>query len=662
MIFRLFINDTLVANPENWKSFKIQYTRNEELKGLFVKYANDIRLAGDGYNLVNNAITYNGICTVLSVRVESRCNEYDNWGIIFTGVIRCKDVKFEQIGQECYAIVDFEQNNPSATLSENADVRVSLFSDESINKVEPIAFDVHEVYERFAPLTGISIPENTAPWLRNNPQGYLCKTVIDQMLSYLTDGALRLRSDIFDLAPSDDYWNIALTNDLLDIDDVVYCTITDFFNNQVTASFIATGNRTNDLVRWANAVIYASQLMGSCPDPNDAFRTGTERFMKPFGIAEATPTANTALLLRAYSPIQSVTTAVIGTGSITLTVTHPISYTRGLKGLHVIKGQEFWQIFGSAPIEMFFSFEDLMKTLNAAFNLQYQFEYDSDEDQWYLRLEPMEYFFSTSGSAFNFTNVPDLEKSFDEKRIRTGLKLGANYNEDDWAMSGLYSLTNPTTGQFINQFFFEDTENTFESNDFGECAQGVYEVLYDTQYTFGQAGQINQMTLPNGWSISNYNDIAAKVFFMDTKFNPLSGNHEFRKFNFQRSEVVGGVYTLVNYYVYNANYTVWQFLQWHYFGLASPVSVRPKIISQQLNKLGTIYSGSSSVGAKQPLTNLPNNNFLQRYKFRYPINPTDFANIGQTAKVKLEGVEAYLLDIEYTLYNGMANIELMVNL
>jgi len=663
MIFRIYINNTLVDNPENWEALKIEYKRDDDLKGLFVKYSNDIKLAGIGYNLINNAIRYDGVCTVLPVRVESRCHEFDNWNIIFTGVIRCKDVKFEQIGQECFVLIDLEQNNPSATLSESSDVQVSLFSEESVNKTVPIDFDPHELYERFAPLSGLAIPANTSPWLRENPIGYECKTVVDQMLSFLTDGQLRLRSDIFDLAPSDDYWNIALTADTLANFSTVSCTITDFFNNQITASFIATGNRTNDLIRWANAVIYASQLMGSCPDVSDAFRSGDNRFFVPFGIAEATPTAGTALLLRAYSPIQSVTTSVSSLGgNVTLTVTNPIQYTRGLKGLHLVKGQEFWQIWGAANIEMFFSFENLIKVLSATFDLQYDFEYDAGEDQWYLRLEPMEYFFSASASAYNFTNVPDLEKAFDEKRIRTGLKLGANYTEDDWNLTGLYNILNPTTAAFLNEFVFEDTEKVFESFDFAGCTQGVYEDVYDNQYTFGGAGQINNMTLPNSWAISNYQSIAEKVFFMDTKFNLLSGHHEFRKFNYQRSKLVGGVYTLVNHYIYNANYTVWQFLQWKYFGLASPIAVRPKFITAYLNIAGTMYTTSSSIGAKQALTTLPNNNFLQRYKFSYPISPSDFASIGQRAKVQLEGEDAYLLNINYTLYNGMAEVELMVNL
>ena len=662
MLFRIFIDNTLVQNPENWQTLKIEYQRDEDLKGLFVKYANDLKLAGTGYNLINNAINYNGVCTLLDVRVESRCNEYDNWSIIFTGVIRCKDVRFEQIGQECFVLVDLEQSNPSATLSESADVQVSLFSENSVNNDVPIDFDPHELYERFAPLTGTAIPENTSPWFRGNPIGYECKTVVDQLLSYLTDGQLRLRSDIFDLAPNDDYWNITLTNDLLVNGDIVTCGITDFWGNQVTASFIATGSRTNDLVRWANAIIYASQLMGSCPDVSNVQRQGDNRFFKPYGVAEAIPTGSSALLLRAYSEIQSVTTSVNGTGTITLTVTHDIVYQRGLKGLHIVKGNQWWQMVSAKNTEMFFSFENLMKLLSSAFNLQYDFEYDVDEDQWYLRLEPMEYFFSSASSVYNFVNVPDLEKKFDEKRIRTGLKLGANYTEDTWNLTGLFVLINITTGDFIQELVFEDTEKTFESYDFRGCVQGVYEDTYDTQYTFGGAGQINQMTLPNGWSISTYNDIAQKVFFMDTEFNLLSGNHEFRKFNYQRSELVGGVYALVDHYMYNANYTVWQFLQWHYFGLASPITVRIKAISAYLNTAGTTYTTSISTGAPQPLTTLPNNNFLQRFKFRYPISPSDFALIGQRAKVQLEGEDAYLLNIDYTLYNGMAEVELMVNL
>jgi len=665
MIFRVYLDNVLVDNPENWQDFEIEYDRNEDLSGLFVKYSNNIKFSGIGYNLIRNKINNDGICSVISVRVESKCTTFDNWSIIFIGVIRCKDVKFESVGMKCFAIVDFEQNNPSAVLSENKDIKVSLFSDYSINNVVPIDFDVHEVYERFVPLNGDAFPEGTA--LLNNPHGYLVKTVLDQMLMYLTDGQLKLRSDIFDTQPLNDTWNIVFSSDLLINGDIVTISIVDYWQNRITCSFEATANRTNDLIRLSKAIIFASNLLGSCPDPNDQFRMGDSRFMKPFGIANAVPTAGTAVLLTAYSKIQSITSSVTGAGSINITITNPIEYTFGLQDMHIIKGQEFRILEDSAPIEMFFSWQELIDILNAAFSLEYQFEYDADEDQWYIRLEPKAYFFSTSTAVFNFVNVPDVEESYDEKRIRTGMELGQNYQEDTWYLPGLYSLISNTVWGFINKFMFEDTQKTFEAYNFRECAQGVYRKVYENGYSFPQGGQINHMSTPQNTTVSTWQQIFERVFFMDCKLQlSFPPEQQFRQFIYQRCFLDGGVYVLEDNHIYNANYTAWHFLQWHYFGLASPITIRPKGMTAILNPAETVMTYSSSTSPAQPLIVDENNNFLRIVKFMYPMTPDFFEEANSTtfskAKVRFEGVDAYIRNIKYTLYNGMAEVELMVNM
>jgi hypothetical protein len=544
---------------------------------------------------------------------------------------------------------------------------VSLFSENSVNNEIAIDFEVEEIQGRFLPLSGLAMAENASPWFRNNPHGYKVKTVVDQILQYLTDGELKLRSDILDTAPIPyDAYTITLSADALNPGDIVNLNITDYFQNNINASFEATANtlvdRTADLVRWAKAVIYASNRLGSVPALANAVRSGQDRFVKPFGIAECTSSGRTLLTILAYAPLQSVTAT--SAGSVTLTVTKTLTYTKGLKDLMIMKGEEWLKRYPADATEVYLSFSDVMKVLNASFNLQYQFEYDSGEDQWYLRLEPMEYFFTTPGTPFNFVNVPNPDAEFDTDRVASGIQLGQNYKEDTWYLPGMFNLYINAAPWFtwLNKWYYEDSQIIFDAFNFSDCGQGVYEMTYPLGYTFAQAGQINQCSLPPNYSNSNTPSIQEKMFLMDCQtivaFPPY---RSFRKYNVQTVEAVAGVQTMVNNYIYNANYSAWHFLMWHYFGLPSPIAIRPKAEIWQLNLASTAFVGTSSTGAKQALTVDANNNFLKFISFDYPISPTDFATITQTGEVEYEGQSAYLKKITYYLAKGLAKVELMIN-
>lgn len=191
-MFRFYLNNILVKDPENWKDFTETITRSKELNGLLISYDGELSFSGDGYALLYDLYLNSGFCNLVDVVIEQNiCGEYEN---VLSGYIFISDCKFNL--SRCVVDCSVIDDNYNARISNNKSIEIYLDSSLSKNLVS-ITPCLTKLCTFFRPSNGFDIVG-----LR---KVYPVYEALKYFIAFMTDGKVDFASDYLD-------WNLTQTD------------------------------------------------------------------------------------------------------------------------------------------------------------------------------------------------------------------------------------------------------------------------------------------------------------------------------------------------------------------------------------------------------------------------------------------------------------------
>lgn len=381
-MFRMSINGVSINDlPEALMNSKIKIKRDSKLKFLSANYIADLVFNGDAYSVILAAANLYSNCGFIDAVIEKKCGQ--NWNLYFAGVIDLSTIEHNL--SRCWIKTNIEDENLSSLIINRKSIAVPAKASKSISGVPiPTISDY-----------GISITNYDIAWTVNR-NVWNAFNVLSHIVSYITDGKVIVVSDFFQITTS-----------------------------QLEEWLYYQAPNTSISFNWTDPFGQSSSLFWPYPPSHTvnerASAIGYQVSDQPYdfnrGFMFSGTTGNTVVL---RSPLEMGLTPFTYLFS---SLTKSQTLVRGGKNLAITNGERLRN--GGLQTDLELSFEDLFLELDHIFNLSFRME--NVNGQIYMRLEPLEYFF-TNSNILNLDSIPELiqtsNNEFSYSFLTTGESAG----------------------------------------------------------------------------------------------------------------------------------------------------------------------------------------------------------------------------------------------
>lgn len=500
--YKFYLDNTLLADdPVGWADGKIVFKRNTDFNALFYEYATDLNFWGDGYSyLISQFDT--AICTEVNLRIEKKCDEAQNYDIIFEGIIKLREAVIDE--RKCMIKCNAEDNS-------QAD-RILNFGDAEFNYGLDVVVPFGTATITAAPVKAIYMTnqDNTLNWTR---QGYYVFDVLQYMLSYMTNDNAVLTSDYFNTTSTVRYkFNINFLSvaQLTATGNMVF-NVTNYLNQTYNITIAINPVAATTLTLISNAFQYTST-----GTPLVNYYANDYKY-----VAKATNDGVSVVSIENDLPftINSITYA---NNPASYSITETQALVDGMKKLALFDGANLRTSPTAKPPAT--TFKKLFSELHKQFDLGMSIKNVLGVIQ--IRIEPLQYFFNTSSAVLTLDNVPEVKFTVSDRFTKDMAKVGDGKRNDnlrsvlmdvhDWYGGGNCHLNKiELKNQFIvdwNQILTQSftMDSTLDDNMFLlECTDSTHffdadAVVYTHVSTTGVTGFVMNAHLTNYWKIRRW--------------------------------------------------------------------------------------------------------------------------------------------------------------
>lgn len=425
MIYRITLDDT---------EFQDVHLDNLELKmervdfrGFFTTFSQEIEFTGDAYDYIISLASENP-CASIIVEIDVSCDG-QNFDRIAEGILSCKQLIIDQI--RCVVRAGVDDNDIDAIFDKYKSKEISLALTSSLKNSYALTSPKRPI-RSFFDETGTPLPQTNGV---DYAYGYRVSDVFDYLAKYITDGQMSLRSDFLTAAGDETTQNTFTFNQTPAVGETVTLTVEDEQNNTFIFSVTSDGNTTNFFTRFTWIVINVI---------SSKFPTSVVRQVW----ATAGASRIVTFEANAFTPSMNITTS----GATVITHTVNTTYAANARNLYISDGYRLTNRDSDPSVDRFLmSFDKLMEIMNHFYDLAYTIEKDGSD--YYLRIEPMEYFLTTS-TTLNTAAGEKMELKMIEDRISAAISVGRNLN--DVFRGHAFYFTNLSCGGAIDAQTGED--------------------------------------------------------------------------------------------------------------------------------------------------------------------------------------------------------------
>jgi hypothetical protein len=189
---RHLLNGVVVEEPGGWADFTEEIERNFDERIIHLKYSSSLLFIGDGYDTLRR-LYEEDYCTEVSYACEQFLQ--GGWQPICQGTIVLSDIQWNL--SKCTADTTITDNTVGARILNNKQVKTFPTATKSksgvpISGVAPFALEVFD--PQAAVGTYLATPRDAWDW----------KLCMEHMIAFVTDGAVKFRSDWYDALPDDE--------------------------------------------------------------------------------------------------------------------------------------------------------------------------------------------------------------------------------------------------------------------------------------------------------------------------------------------------------------------------------------------------------------------------------------------------------------------------
>jgi len=207
-MIRVYLDNTLVSNPDNWDELLTVLKRDDGYNGLLLYQENTLQFTKDGYEYLYGKLINEGYCTVIECKIDYTCDDGINWKLLLSGQIFVSDIEFNE--KECYAQAKIEDNSFFAMIKNNMSIRVSPMTLKTKNQLDIPRF-----------MTGISNAATNdivvlvdfynltlSTKIKNEVWCFTVFDVFKRFISFMTDNKIKFASNAFSTGA---YKNLTIT-------------------------------------------------------------------------------------------------------------------------------------------------------------------------------------------------------------------------------------------------------------------------------------------------------------------------------------------------------------------------------------------------------------------------------------------------------------------
>lgn len=584
IFYRVYLDGTLMPKSIDLSQFANQIERGLLTKTSVRKFSGDVRFVEDGAAYIQSLLDVSP-CGEVDVLIEGRCEGTAEWRTVATGVVILKDVVIED---NCSISATIDPNNFLDVFTRFSGKKVDMDATRTINGVVVLP-SIRKPLRNFFDSDGTLLTNTNGV---DYAYGYDIGQSFQHIIKYITDGNLDFVSDFFSTAEVQKSYNIEFATTPVS-GEVITFIYTDEFNNTHTLNVTSNGN----------AVTFIGRVRA-------AFYTAGGNYDFPY-VDGNTSLGLVEFTVAAYASRPELV-SVTSSGATVITVTENSDYVDGHKAEYITDGNH---LSNKIDKTFYMSFDALFNIMNTAYDLGIAFEYTAG--QWYLRIEPKEYFFNNS-VTLDLGSISGATIKYDTDRIFQTLAL-------------------------YNQYF--------PFKNFDSCIGALLRQQDDKVHYF----------LPDIVAqIDGTDDFEDDIFFIKGK-NLGGAYDEPVKYEGTTVANLAGLVFTTEYFYNWAWVNAEVLLKYHVFFLPDAVYVGSSFFTYNINLAG----GESSSSTAKPYPYLGNEQqFIKMIEFTKDIGFNDYIDFNEYSIVQFsyKGIsyEGYVLNLDRALETGTTEINLLI--
>lgn len=366
-LFKFYIDDELVEEPQGLAEAELNLVRDEALKGVFFTYTSELKIKGTGYAALKAIRDTGPGCAQPTARVDYRCAETGAFETLYEAIIPLGSQDVEWDDYNCTVTTKLENADFSNLLQRRGDTVIPLNNKKTANGSDSLATVSTNNTLFFTSFDGVLTTSSI--------KTYLFTDVLQQALSYISDNQITL-------VPDPLYSTLYLSQilELTFIDplapgDVITLEFTNYYGQTYTVTHVCTG--VSDITAFARQTLHFA-------DPAAQPDLDRDNFLEKASSASVVGSVVTITNFLPWDPNNITFEVNAGAKATSLIETQEFQY--GLKNLAITNSTFLQEQRGT-----------LIYTLNQLLN------HASEMHNMGFHLER-----TTTGYNFNLTFMPDM--------------------------------------------------------------------------------------------------------------------------------------------------------------------------------------------------------------------------------------------------------------
>lgn len=429
LYFRIYF-DTVeqdISTVRGLDEMEVNFERGKTSKGFFVKYVQKLRFYKTTYDYIWEQFLETGGCGSIDVVIEYRCNENGEFETLIEGAILLSNVEFDE--KLCEALADIEDNSVNQLFMDYADRNIDLEAGSTMNGNSLAS--IRTELQNFFTTSGSAITQTLPAY------GFTFYNAFDHILNYITDGRLRLASDFFSTLAQNKIVRVLMAGNPANGTSVTFYFTRFLTDSPVTAVVNSNGTATT----FADRVVYALAALGY----NTTYNIAGSNFS--FDIE--------------MNAVDDILDGITTSSASTFAVSDIQDYVQGGEAVYITNGH-FLRYDVNAEKHFEISFNKLFEIADNLYDLSFAIE--KTGSQYYLRIEPMEYFFDNA-VTLTLNKVPGIKIKPDKDRTKSSVRIGGDG-------VGYYFENLSCGGQIDKKIDAITSQNTINGQVFGSNDEG----------------------------------------------------------------------------------------------------------------------------------------------------------------------------------------------
>lgn len=412
-MIRILLDGIEYEDVTGLEKAKLNIVRDESVKGLLIKFIDDVTFYGAAYDAILDYANTNGDCSRMPVDVYF--GDEDGDGVQFSGFLSYKDPETKINKTTRHLTTKIQQGDLSNFIIDKLDYVFSINTDFCIDRTTSLT----PITDRQADF----MIGGAGNFGGGSYETYLVEDALNQCLEYISNGAVSLSTTVFDTKFTEEQYDIDFNG--WSLGETMNITWVNYYGQtfETEVNFAASYQTSSDLMSY-QLVHEVGSLAGLVND--------TKNYFQRFSWSQPnTVGSGNDITVGTQLPFQSVSISVnpprvMNQPSITKTQ----NFQWGLKDLAITRAS----ILAGNEIQFRITLGQLLRHLNNTFNLSFYF--DTTSTGTTLNLVFLEDLF-TNTEAVDLSNMRQVDASFsDEFSINSlttpdGL-IDAIFTSDTW--------------------------------------------------------------------------------------------------------------------------------------------------------------------------------------------------------------------------------------